>query len=353
MASFLNFKKDQLTGSGRIRKIEILSRDFEAEFFELNIKYDPQETLFFCHFKNTTEKVELQNQMKMNSALLDDHIEELTSANEVLRKRNALIYQAQADAKSGLRYGKLIQSRINSSVTDLQSVFRDFFVYYKPQDEIGGDFVWCSNSKIGKIITVVDCMGHGVPGAMLSMSVFHFLNSVLVQGRFESATQFLVNLIRDYSVTFFNSNMNDGFMDTFDVSICVVDERSKLIRYRGVKHPLLIIRKGEFIEFKGDRVSIADPLAIEKINEEPWDKVYPYKSGDQVYLFSDGFPDQFGGAKNKKYKYQNFKKLLKRLSRSDCAEQKIMLDNELWDWQNTYSATYDQTDDITIVGIRL
>lgn len=350
---FIIEKQEKLKTSGFVRKVEILIDRFKDDYFELNIHHNGDQNLFFCLFKDITEKVELESQIRINKELLDDHIEELTSANEVLRNQNRLIHQTQENIQSSMRYGKLIQDRINASAHTFSSLFPNSFIMYKPQHEIGGDLVWCSQSKIGKIVAVVDCMGHGVPGAMLSMSVFHFLNAVLMQGRFQSATQFLSNVIAGYSSTFFDNNLEDSFGDTFDISVCVIDENSQLLRYRGIKQQLLIMKEEGIIEYKGDRISVSDENAIARLNEEPWDKVYPYKKGDQIYMFSDGFPDQFGGAQDKKYKYHNFKKFLKRISIHQPAQQKIKLDSELWDWQNTFNGTYDQTDDITVVGIEL
>lgn len=350
---FIDLKRTEIADASVVRKVEILADEFEEEFFELNVRFESEAGEFYCHFKNITEKVELENQVKRNQEVIHDHIEELTSANDVLKRQNDIIQKAQEDARSGLRYGKVIQDRINASIEEVNEIFPDSFTLYRPQNYIGGDLIWAQNCKLGKVIAVVDCMGHGVPGAMLAMSVFHFLNTALKEDQYESVTELLCELTNAYHKSFFEFNTDKDFADTFDISICVVDEASKILRYRGIKRPLLIARDGELTEFKGDRVSVADSKASEIIKAEPWDKVWPYKPGDKIYLFSDGFSDQFGGVKNKKFKYINFKKLIQQASSKKISIQRSNIDRELWNWQNTYHDTFEQTDDITVVGIQL
>ncbi len=350
---FIDLKRNEIESTAVVRKVEILADEFEDDFFELNIRFDEEAEQFYCHFKNITEKIELENQIKYNRKIINEHIEELTSANDVLKRQNSIIQQSQEDAKSGLRYGKVIQDKINASIEEVNELFPDSFTLYRPQNYIGGDLIWAQKCKLGKVIAVVDCMGHGVPGAMLAMSVFHFLNSALKENNYESVTELLCEVTNAYHKSFFELNTDQDFADTFDISICVVDEDSKIIRYRGIKRPLLVAREGNLTEFKGERVSVVDSDASEKIKEEPWDKVWPYKPGDKIYLFSDGFSDQFGGVKNKKFKYVNFKKFVKQVSQLKISIQRSKMDQELWNWQNTYHDSFEQTDDITVVGIEL
>ena len=254
---------------------------------------------------------------------------------------------------SGLRYGKLIQDRVNLNKRSLKKLFKDSFQVYKPQNVIGGDLIWAKETKIGKMIAVIDCMGHGVPGAMLAMSVYNFFNAVELNNKYVSVTEFLSEVISLYHKTFFEFRDDSSFGDTFDASICVIDEKSNLIRFRGIKRPMLIIRDNEIIEYKGSRVSVSDPNAKDILMLEPWDIVWPYKPGDKLYMFSDGYSDQFGGYSNKKYKYSNFKKYLKTLSNVKMSHQQKSLEDELFNWKRPGKTIHEQTDDITVVGIQL
>ena len=302
-------------------------------------------------YKQISKKIE--SAFQQNNKKVDNHLLELTKANYILKKQNESIHKAQEIVNSSLRYGRIIQNSINASNEQVSNLFSDSFTFYCPQNFIGGDLIWTQKCKFGKIIAVVDCMGHGVPGAMLAMSVYHFLNSTLLENRFESVTDFLCKVSDAYYKSFFDSNKGEDFADTFDISLCVVDEKSQIIRYRGIKRPLLIIRNQKLTEFKGDRVSVADEKAVESIKNKPWDSVWPYKKGDQIYLFTDGFQDQFGGEKNKKYKYANFKKYLQSISSQPISIQCDMIVDELDKWKNTSEGLYEQTDDIAIVGIKL
>lgn len=350
---FIDFKRNELKEASAIRKVEILDDAFDGDFFELNIRFDNEEDQFVCYFRNITEKVELENQIHNSEKLIGDHIEELTSANDVLKRQNEIIQTAQEETRSGLRYGKIIQDKINASLEDVKKLFPKSFTIYKPQGVIGGDLIWARKCKFGKVIAVVDCMGHGVPGAMLSMSVYHILNSTLIENKFESATELLCKVTEAYYKSFFAQGNKGDFRDTFDISLCVIDEGSSIVRYRGIKRPLLIVRDDELMEFKGDRTSVSVKEASQIIKKEPWDKVWPYKKGDMLYLFSDGFADQFGGPKNKKYKYSHFKKLIKQSSSLALNQQGSFLTKELWDWQNTFRDSFAQTDDVTVVGLEL
>lgn len=351
--SFFEQEKEVLKNGGIVKRVEILDLNFEEEFYELKISFNVDQNVFLVHFKVITKKVQLENQIALNQAVIEDHIEELTSANDVLKRQNTLIHNAQEEAKAGLRYGKIIQDRINANTVEFLNLFANSYTFYKPQNYIGGDLIWAQQSKLGKIVAVVDCMGHGVPGAMLAMSVFHFLNSTLNNNQFESVSDFLCEVIESYYKSFFQMNQDKDFADTFDISICAIDEASGLLRYRGIKQNILIQRGDQQTEFKGDRVAISEKEAVKILLKEPWDKVWPYKKGDQVFLFSDGFSDQFGGVRNKKYKYLNFKKLIKNNSVQPMNVQRTLLDNALFDWQNTYHECHEQTDDITVVGIQL
>lgn len=350
---FVQFKKSKLFHKSVTIEVQILSYEFDSEHFELNLRYDQDDKEFYCHFKNITGRIDLENQININQKDINTQLEKLNFVNDGLKKQNKIIQLAQENSQSSLRYGKIIQDRINANSAKLQQLFPKSFAFYKPQNHIGGDLIWTQECEFGKVIAVVDCMGHGVPGAMLAMSVFHFLNTTLKIGNFESATELLCELSEAYHKSFFEFNEINEFADTFDVSLCIVDETSKLIRFRGIKRPLLIVRDNKLIEFKGDRVSVANPKVKQIIKQEPWDKVWPYKEGDKMYMFTDGFPDQFGGERNKKYKYNSFRKLIQLLSKKNIMAQKLALETELWNWQNKHDESFDQTDDITVVGVEL
>lgn len=333
--------------------LEVLIIDFRDQFFELKVIYQKEQEVFLCHFKDVTEKAELKIQLARNQSIIEEHIEELTTANDELKIQNIVIEEAQKEARAGLRYGKLIQERINTNEKEMLKLFPNSFQLYKPQDLIGGDLIWAKQCKLGKMIGVIDCMGHGVPGAMLAMSVFNFFNEAASKGKYESVTEFLCDVVKIYHKSFFEYSDDSTFGDTFDVSLCVIDEKSNLIRFRGIKRPIIIVRNGEIVEYKGNRVSVADANAYQKLKAEPWDIVWPYKLGDTLYMFSDGYSDQFGGVSNKKYKYSNFKKYLRTISKQKMEHQKNALETELEGWQNALKSKSEQTDDITVVGIQL
>jgi serine phosphatase RsbU (regulator of sigma subunit) len=333
--------------------IEVCTEELKNIYFEVVVSFDEEEQIYNCSLKDVTKQEGLLETIKSNKDVIEEHIEELTTTNDILKTQNKIIQQAQEEALSGLRYGKLIQDRVNLNTKNLSKLFKDSFQIYKPKNVIGGDLIWAKETKLGKMIAVIDCMGHGVPGAMLAMSVYNFFNAVEFNNKYVSVTEFLSQVVSLYHKSFFEFSDDSSFGDTFDASLCVIDENSNLIRFRGIKRPILIIRNNEIVEYKGSRVSVSDSNAKDILMLEPWDIVWPYKPGDKLYMFSDGYSDQFGGYGNKKYKYSNFKKYLKTISTVQMSHQQKSLEDELFNWKRPGKTVFEQTDDVTVVGIQL
>ncbi len=213
---------------------QFCTEELKNKYFKASIDFDEDEACFNCFLQDVTTEQSLLETINSNRDVIEEHIEELTSTNDILKAQNKIIQQAQEEALSGLRYGKLIQDRVNLNKRSLRKLFQDSFQIYKPKNVIGGDLIWAKETKIGKMIAVIDCMGHGVPGAMLAMSVYNFFNAVELNNKYVSVTEFLSEVISLYHKSFLEFNDESTFRDTFDASLCVIDEKSNLIRFRGL-----------------------------------------------------------------------------------------------------------------------
>lgn len=241
-----------------------------------------------------------------------------------------------------IHYSKLIQQALLPN-----EKYKEFlphsFVLFKPRDIISGDFYWFK--KISDIIylAVGDCTGHGIPGAMLSVLAISSLNEIVIDKNDSPAK--ILDKLRDRIKNNLNqdkeqvSNNRDGL----DIGIIKLDENQKL-EYAGAFNPLFIIRKNELIQYYGDR----QPIALYDLEESFTNHEIDIHTDDQIYLFSDGYPDQFGGDKNKKLKYRLFKELLMEVSQLPINEQKNKLESFFVNWKGEQ----EQTDDVTIVGIK-
>jgi len=278
---------------------------------------------------------------------------EIESQHVILEKKNEEVI-------ASLTYAKRIQAAILPSERILKEVFNDVFVLYKPKDIVAGDFYWLDQTEENLFIAVADCTGHGVPGAMVSVVCNDALNRCIHEFNLSEPGAILTKA-RDLVIETFDQSdevVNDGM----DIALCSINKTTGSVIFSGAQNPLWLVTDGTsdmdsmanrsiqgyektLLEFKGDKQPVgrydrqSSFTSIElKVN-----------SGDWIYLFSDGFADQFGGERNKKFMYKPFKHLLLQLSESKGSEQKDSLENEL----NAWIGNNDQTDDICVLGFRV
>ncbi len=268
--------------------------------------------------------------------------------NRELESMNALIGQKNKDITDSINYASRIQQAILPAKEVKYRLFPDAFVLLLPRDVVSGDFYWFAEKNGKKIIAAVDCTGHGVPGAFMSMIGNSFLNQIVIE---EGITQpdTILNELRDRVKKALKQSgeEDDTARDGMDAAVCVLDEKNSSVQYSGANNPLWIFPKeGGFIEIKPDKL----PIGIALGEERPFSMhEVQLNKGDMVYIFSDGFADQFGGERNKKMTYRKFRELLLQYAVRPAAEQENMLRDYFKDWMGTY----EQTDDVLVIGIRI
>ena len=190
-----------------------------------------------------------------------------------------------------------------------------------------GDYYWMTLKDEMTVVAAADCTGHGVPGAFMSMLGISFMNEIVNKEATTQANEIL-NQLRSHVISSLGQTGEEGeAQDGMDLALCVIDTAGMKIQYSGAYNPLYLIRNEKLVEFKPDKMPI----------------------GDALYMFSDGYVDQFGGMKQKKFMTKNFKELLIRIHKKSMEEQKEILDNTILDWMGGV----EQIDDILVMGLRI
>jgi serine phosphatase RsbU (regulator of sigma subunit) len=216
-----------------------------------------------------------------------------------------------------------------------------------PKDIVSGDFYWYSQKGKNLIIAAADCTGHGVPGAFMSMLGIAFLNEITGQMKKYLAGTILDRLRENVIKSLHQSDERDTQKDGMDIALMVLDMETRIIKFAGAYNPLYIFRNNELIEHKGNRM----PIGIHARDKEKFiNHELQLEKGDELFLFTDGFPDQFGGPKGKKYNYKKFKTLLK----DNCAiknqeEKREHLHAAFLDWKGEH----EQLDDVLVIGVSI
>lgn len=267
-------------------------------------------------------------------------------ANAELEVKNALITRQKQAITDSIHYAKRIQTAILPPDEMIKEILPDNLIIFRPRDIVSGDFYWISKNCERIICMVADCTGHGVPGALMSMLGVSFLNEIVSRNSSISASEMLGDL-RKYVVKSLRQSQTIGeSKDGMDVALLIFNETMTLVEYAGANNPLILIRDGELMEFKSNKMPIGIHLNIAQpfISHE-----IEIKKGDMLYIFSDGFVDQFGGPDGKKFLIKNFRNLLQEIYSEELGIQKRIIEERL----DTWMGHHDQVDDILIMGIRV
>ena len=263
------------------------------------------------------------------------------------RKQKLVIESKQKEIKDSISYAKKIQDAIMTSTVYIEDVLPKSFIFFQPKDVVSGDFYWVYQSSNNDIyIAVADCTGHGVPGAFMSMIGNSLLNEIIIEKKIENTGEILNNL-REQIIKSLNQNENvTGTKDGMDMSLCKINMKSKTVEFSGAYNSLIHISNGELTNVKGDN----QPVSLHYAESKSFTtKMIKAKKDDMFYLYSDGFQDQFGGLKDKKFMSLKFKNLLKEISRHSSQEQYITLKKEFNEWKGSR----EQIDDVCVMGVRI
>jgi len=280
---------------------------------------------------------------------IDSDISKIKEAELEILAQSKLLTMKNAQIMDSINYAKRIQDAILPSEALIKSYFPDSFIYFRPKDIVSGDFYWFSVQDEKLFIAAVDCTGHGVPGAFMSLIGNLVLNHIVKEKKIFKPSEILKELNKRVNLALSQSKSeNDQHEDGMDLTVCSFNKRSGEVHIACANHTALILKNDTIFEIEGDSISIGDPI----FKNEPIEftnHIVPFKENSTMYLFSDGYQDQIGGPKNKKFLSSNLKKIL--MEHKDEAMEKQL--DKLHDAFKKWKGTNKQTDDVLVMGIRL
>lgn len=283
-----------------------------------------------------------ENKKLQKLVIIDTDVTERKLSEEIIRRKNK-------DITDSIEYAKKIQTSILPEITTIKQALPESFIYYLQKDIVSGDFYWYALKGDNAIIACVDCTGHGVPGAFMSLIGYNLLNHIVNDNNIDDPAKILNELNKGVINALYRNNPNNTTKDGMDVAVCNINLKTKEVQFAGAMRPLYLFRNGIFEEVKGDKMPIGT-----KDSERDHDIKFTCHSlqadNDTVfYLFSDGYADQFGGDKGKKMMTKNFKEILASIHNKPFSEQQAAIAHHHKQWKGDY----EQVDDILVIGFKL
>lgn len=284
-----------------------------------------------------------RNLRKTSQLLKDREI----AMSKIEKQKEELIFKNK-NITDSINYAKRIQEAIMPSVAHFKKLLPDSFILYMPKDIVSGDFYWVNETKNKIFVAVIDCTGHGVPGAFMSIIGVELLRNITdIQGVNDAAE--ILNRLNTGIIDTFSKGLSEESIlvkDGMDVAFCIVDKENNTLQYAGAFSNLYLIRDSKITEIKGDRYSVG-------MGNEPEKQLFsshyiPIQPDDMIYIFTDGYVDQFGGPDTKKYKFRRFRHLLLNIHKFPLETQRQYLEDSIIEWKGDH----DQVDDILIIGIK-
>ncbi len=328
------------------------------------------------------EEIQAQaEQMEEKNKLLQDLYEEiqkqadelfatnqqLSSLNQELQQRKEQIELAHNELRSSIAYAERIQKSILPKNENLKLLVKDAFLIYYPKDIVSGDFYWWIETEKKKYIAVADCTGHGVPGAFMSMLGITLLYNIIKTHPFLLPGEIL-NLLREGVIKALSQKSKNKQKDGMDIALLAMDKKSKDFEYAGANNPCYVVveknsqihcktncERIKYFEEENDNYVLIElrpdkmPIGIYEKMDNFSTITFSYDKDVLIYLFSDGYADQFGGERGKKFKYKSLKKLLLSLASYEMQKQKEIIEKTFVTWKGNN----EQVDDVSILGVRL
>ncbi|MCX7862996.1 MAG: SpoIIE family protein phosphatase [Bacteroidales bacterium] len=301
--------------------------------------------LFIVTIKLYTRKLEADK--KRLEKIVEERTAEIVKQKNEIEEKNKVIEEKNKDITDSIYYAKRIQEAILPPKDNFGIVGVEMFVYYKPKDIVSGDFYFIRNIERSHVLVVAaaDCTGHGVPGAFMSMLGASLLNELITRTDINH-TDVVLNELRSAVIKSLNQEGKDvETKDGMDIALIAYNYKEKKLEFSGANNPMYLVRNNELIEYKADKM----PVGLYERRQEPFTRTeIEIMNNDIVYLFSDGFADQFGGEQGKKYMYKRFKEFLLSIHHLPMNEQEDLIDKEALNWRGNI----EQIDDHLVIGIR-
>ena len=266
--------------------------------------------------------------------------------NKTLRIQNAIIEDKNKNITDSINYAKRLQNAILPPTEYVNSILNDYFILYIPKDIVSGDFYWVSEHDNEIVVAAMDCTGHGVPGALLSIvghnAMVQTINEMSIT-KPNKVMDSMNNIIKKVLHQEKGSNVKDGM----DMAICTYNKTTGQLQYAGANNPLYYISDNQLNVIKASKLTVG--TIEDHVKAPPQNHTLQLKKNDCIYIFSDGFADQFGGTENKKYKSSRLRELLLSVNTDSMSIQKQKIVAAFNEWKGHY----EQVDDVLLIGIRI
>jgi len=294
--------------------------------------------------------IQMRDNLAENERILEQKVKERTE--EVMRQKEEIenknkelefLYKQVTDS---IHYAKRIQEAILPPPSVLRQILKNYFILYKPKDIVSGDFYWVAQKNNLSYFACVDCTGHGVPGAFMSLVGYNILRDIISNTELSRPSDILNLMREEVKKALHSTGMESKTKDGMDMTLGCINFQTLELQYAAAFNPLMIVRDKTLIEGKVNKF----PIGVHVLDNVPFDNhTFQLKPGDMIYAFSDGYPDQFGGPKGKKFMIGRFKKILLQAAELPVDDQKIFFEKILSEWQGSH----EQVDDILVMGIRI
>lgn len=304
-------------------------------------------SVFAVLIANQNKKVRKANELLdiKNKQILQQNEEIERQRDFVTQQRDQIAMQKEKITDS-IEYASRIQNAMLPPINMVNALIPNKFILFRPRDIVSGDFYWAANCGQYTVIAAVDCTGHGVPGAFMSMLGLTLLNQIASKGQINNAAHILEQMRGMVKTLLHQQSRTSGANDGMDCALCMIDQQNYKLQFAGANNPVFIVRNGELIEIEPDRM----PIGIHLTEEEPFtNNEFDLMQGDKLYIFSDGYADQFGGKNGRKLLTKNFKNLLVESSQLSMDEQKTKLNQYFDEWKGNFR----QLDDVLVIGIKI
>lgn len=290
-------------------------------------------------------KDELAETERILEQKVKERTEEVVKQKDEIDSQRSKLEELYTDVTASIRYAKRLQDSILPPEKIIKKYFPSSFVLFKPKDIVSGDFYWIGKAKNEVMFAAVDCTGHGVPGAFMSLVGANGLNSAGKEHKLSDPGLILDDLNKYASETLNKSN-DDSVRDGMDITLCSLNKKEMKLKFAGAYNPLYLIRDNELEIIKTSKFAIGSFKPGEN-NFETFE--IDVQKGDKIYIFSDGYADQFGGPRGKKFMYRQFKETLLSTINESMEDQKQLLDKKIESWRGDH----EQVDDIVIFGVEV
>ncbi len=305
----------------------------------------------YLHTKKLmADKQKLEKVVDERTKELRDEKEKVESINKEVIEQKTIIEHKNVEITDSIKYAKNIQEALLPNLNNIHSLFAQSFVLYMPKDIVSGDFYWFARNGDTRFIAAVDCTGHGVPGAFMSIVGNTLLNEIVNEKKITRPGDILLELHKGVKIALNQNTREFERRDGMDITLCAFTDHSKQVEYAGANRPLWIYRKHRNYELEIVKASKFPIGGLELEEHRVYENhVITVEEGDCLYLFSDGYADQFGGPKGKKFMLTNLQKSIRDMVELPMPQQKQGLEQTFVNWKQDT----EQIDDVLVIGIRI